>query len=353
MTEDIWVVSDGAAGNVRQAMALARALAAATGRFPDASTSDQAAATALASQAPAPGEPRVWRLQARAPWRQAAPHRLPGSERAFGDAFRLALSRPPRLAIGCGRLGALATRLLRDAGAKVVQVLDPRIAPHHWDAVVAPEHDRLRGANVVTLQGSLHEIDATWLRWARTRFASLAVLPAPRSLLLLGGPIRNVPLDWHWWQRTRATLQALHAREGGSVSICASRRTPEWLQTAVRRDLAPTDAGSDDASAGIVWLGPADGVNPYAGLLAHADRIIVSPDSVNMLSEAAATGADVRIAGPDVARGKHAKFIASLLNLGAARPLDANAALARTIALNERPRVAARVLEILGGARTN
>jgi mitochondrial fission protein ELM1 len=33
-----------------------------------------------------------------------------------------------------------------------------------------------------------------------------------------------------------------------------------------------------------------DGVNPYAGYLAHADRIVVTPDSVNMLSEACATG---------------------------------------------------------------
>src|SRR5690606_16514870 len=101
-----WTVSDGHAGNVRQAGALAAAMGL---------------------------RARDWIVQARAPWRWLSPRQLPGAGAAFGAVFADALRAPPPLAIGCGRQAALATRLLRARGARVVQVLDPRIDPSHWD----------------------------------------------------------------------------------------------------------------------------------------------------------------------------------------------------------------------------
>jgi len=315
-----WVLSDGRAGNERQALALARALS--------------------------PHEPRVWRLETRAPWRQAAPRKLPGSAEAFGESFRDALRDPPALAIGCGRQAALATRLLREAGARAVQILDPRIDPRHWDAVVVPEHDALRGANVITSIGGLHAVDADALARARAAFPQFAHLSSPRMLLLLGGPVRSVPLDAAWWRRTVDVLRAIQRRDGGSLSLCASPRTPAWLVDAVRRERFDRDPGP--VSGGVVWLTDDDGPNPYPGLLAWAERIVVSPDSVNMASEAAATGASVAIAEPALACGRHAAFLASLLRLRAAAPLDADAPFAASTVLRELPRVAALVRERLG-----
>ncbi len=287
-----WVLSDGRAGNERQALALARMLSTAT--------------------------PRVWRLEARAPWSLAAPRLLPGSARAFGRLFEVTLREPPALAIGCGRQAALATRLLRDAGARSVQILDPRVDPRHWDAVVVPEHDRVRGHNIVTAVGSLHDVDADWLAQARTRFAQFGALPSPRNLLLLGGPIGGVPLDPAWWRRIAETLRVRHQRDAGSLSICASPRTPEWLIGAARTDLSELP--------GTRWFAASDGPNPYAGLLGWAEHIIVSPDSVNMISEAIATSASVSIASPELARGRHGLFIQSLMKGGRVQALDAEGA---------------------------
>src|SRR6476620_7013797 len=80
-------------------------------------------------------------LRPRAPWRWVAPRTWPATEHACGPDFTHALNKPPRVAIGCGRQAALATRLLRVRGARVVQILDPRLPPESWDVVVAPEHD--------------------------------------------------------------------------------------------------------------------------------------------------------------------------------------------------------------------
>ena len=287
----VWVVTDGRAGNLRQAAALATALGI------DAA--------------------RNWTLQARAPWRWAAPRRLPGARQAFGPAFAQALDRPPALAIGCGRQSALATRLLRDAGARVVQVLDPRLDSAHWDLVVAPRHDGLAGDNVVLLSGSLHPVDDLWLAQGRRDHPAPGLAPRPRILLLAGGTSPHAAVGDAEFDALVDALEATCRREGGSLLATTSRRTPEAWARRLR--------ATRDAVPGLRWTGgaPGDpGANPYPGLLAWADRIVCTPDSVNMLSEAAATAAPLYIAWPGRQQGRPRAFVDALLSSGRARALD-------------------------------
>ncbi|PKM15453.1 MAG: nucleoside-diphosphate sugar epimerase [Gammaproteobacteria bacterium HGW-Gammaproteobacteria-2] len=281
---DCWITTDGAAGNVRQAMALAQALGFAS--------------------------PRQWDLQALAPWRWLAPRRLPLAQHAFGKAFAQALAQPPAFVIGCGRQGALASRLFRATGSKAVQILDPRIDSRHWDAVIAPAHDALTGNNVISPLCSLHPVDAAWLATARLAHPDLGALPGPRTAVLLGGPIATAALDGNWWHGVLALLDRLRAADG-SVLVSTSRRTPAWLRTAAKAMLPQTP--------GLRWLNEGDGNNPYPGLLAWADRIIVSPDSVNMISEACATEVPVWVPGMALARGRHARFLHALHTRGRIR----------------------------------
>ncbi len=255
-----WVITDHAAGNQRQAMALADCLGLPVRRLV---------------------------VAPRAPWSWLAPHLVAGGGLALP---RDLLQSPwPQVAIGCGRQAALVTRLLRrwsHGACYSVQILDPHAATRHWDKVIAPRHDLLRGPNVLTPLGSLHPIDDAWLERARQTHAALAALPRPRLGVLLGGPRKGVAVDANYG---RQLAQALHARqraEGGSVLVVASRRTPEALLDA----FAPWRT----QLPGLVWAGAADGANPYPGILGWADEFIVTPDSVNMLSEACATGRPVR-----------------------------------------------------------
>lgn len=301
-----WTLTDGRAGNVRQAQALAAALHPA---------------------------PHAWSLQARAPWRWWAPRHAPGSTHAFGDAFRRALADAPALAIGCGRQAALATRELRARGAFAVQILDPRLDPALWDLVVAPQHDALHGGNVITLAGSLHPVDDAWLAQARLAFASLA-FEGPQLALLVGGTSAHAPFDARTFAPVIERVREWARRTHGRVLATTSRRTPGKVRDALRRTVSPPHC---------VWTGETDSPNPYAGLLAWADVIVCTADSVNMLSEACATHAPVYVAGIDPLQGRPRRFIDHLLRIGRVRALDDALARFDVVPLRETARVAAEV----------
>jgi len=307
-TAATWVLTDGRAGNQRQANALALALG-------------RAAAD--------------WTLSPRAPWRWLAPRRLPGAQQAFGPDFAAALAAPPQLAIGCGRQAALATRLLRGVRCAAVQILDPRLDPQFWDLVVAPEHDGLRGANVVTLLGSLHPVDDLWLAGARKTFPAFGALPGPRTALLLGGSSAHADFDQDAFDDLAGQLQAVLEREGGSLLATTSRRTPAVVRARLRQRLARLPR--------VSWYEPGEGANPYPGLLGWADRIVCTADSVNMLSEAAATHAPVFAYGVERIDGRPRRFVDSLLGLGRVRPFDGALRAWTVTPLRETARVAAEV----------
>ncbi len=269
-----WTVTDGRAGNVRQAVALASALRQGTHR------------------------PLV--LQPRAPWRWLSPRRLPGDVNGYGPDFAELAAQAPALAIGCGRQAAGALRVLRARDTRTVQILDPRLPSRHWDLVVVPEHDALRGSNVLTLIGSLNPVDDDWLALGRAAFADFGALPGPRTALLVGGPTPLAPWDEASMVAVFTALAEQIRSEGGSLLATTSRRTPPALAEILRATFAHLPH--------VIWGDGGDGVNPYAGLLGWANRVVVSPDSVNLLSEASATRLPVMVALADAAQGRLARF---------------------------------------------
>ena len=310
----LWTLTDGHAGNRRQAEALAGALGL--------------------------GPAQDWLLQPRLPWSVSAPRNFAGAQHAFGTDFAAALEHPPRLAIGCGRQAALATRLLRACGSKAVQVLDPRIDTRHWDLVIAPGHDGLRGDNVISSMGSLNPVDDLWLARARLDSPQLATLPSPHTVLLVGGPTRHAALGDAGFLTLLRDLRARARSEGGSFSAVASRRTPARWRDAMVED--------DPSLPGVRWRDERDGPNPYASLLARADRLVCTPDSVNMLSEAAATLAPVFVWSTGIASGRLRLFLDALRSSGRVRDLDDALAPFAVEPLRETMRIADEVKRRLG-----
>lgn len=310
---EAWAISDGRAGNERQALALANALGI---------------------------EARVLRIDVAAPWRWLAPRLLTGARAAVRDRDGPPIAPPwPRLAIGCGRQAALLTRALRHwshGRCFTVQILDPRIDSAHYDVVVAPRHDHVAGSNVIETIGSLHPVDDAWLAAARDGFAAFAALPSPRTAVLVGASNAAQTLDAAYFDALIEHLATLFARDGGSFLVSTSRRTPDTLAQRLRADFARWP--------GVFWSGECDGGNPYAGLLAWADRLVVTPDSTNLLSEACATGKPVATFLTRPLRGKLAELHATLRARGSLRSIDEPGTDEGATGLRETQRTAALVL---------
>jgi len=289
---DCWVITDAAAGNQRQALALAEML-----------------------------EMPIHHLQLEPgpPWSWFAPHLTLGARLALSAIQRRQFAAPwPAVAIGCGRSAALYTRLLRPlSGGQcyTVQILDPRVNPGHWDTVIAPQHDQLTGRNVIRPIGSLNPVDEAWLQDGRDADPAFEALPRPRVGVLLGGPRKGVTFNENYIDQLIHGLHARRRLESGSLLVMASRRTPAALVERMRQGLGDVP--------GLVWSGHDDGSNPYPGVLGWADRLVVTPDSVNMLSEACAVGCPVHTFVLGTLPDKLERFHTSLREVGLLHPLDA------------------------------
>ena len=281
-----WIVTDGKAGDEEQCLAVA-------------------AASGLAAEIRrvAPRAPWCWAM----PWGPVDPRERPGLE---GGPLRGPL---PGLAIGSGRRAVASLRALRRvSGGRVFTAFlkDPRVAPGTFDFVWAPSHDRVRGRNVLLTPTSPHRISVAALAQARSHpDPRLAAVRRPRVAVLVGGQARAVPFDD---SAARALLGGLRllAKSGAGLAITSSRRTPDGL----RRDLAALAR----ENGGFFFDG--SGPNPYLSILAEADAIVVTADSINMLSEAVATGRPVHAFVPGPLPRRHRAFLEGLVQAGAVRP---------------------------------
>lgn len=186
-----------------------------------------------------------------------------------------------------GRAGARVGTALRRPGRPVVQVQNPRTRADRFDLVVVNRHDGLTGPNVIVTRTALHRVTPARLAQARAEWeARLAHLPRPLVAVLLGGDNGRFRLDDAATRGLADQLARMMRDDRAGLALTPSRRTSEAAKQVFAATLAPL--------GGWMWDGAGD--NPYYGLLALADAIVVTEDSVSMVSEACATHAPVLLA---------------------------------------------------------
>lgn len=304
-----WVLSDGKAGDEGQCLGVADAL----GLSPE-----------IRRVAPRP--PYSWLM----PWGPVDPRDRPGR---LGSP----LAPPfPDLLIASGRRAVSYVRAVKRASEGrtfTVFLKDPRTGPTAADLIWVPDHDRLRGPNVITTLTSPHRVSAERLAAARAApDLRLSALPGPRVAVLAGGPSRHLRFGDEDVARFVRHLADL-AGAGASLMVTASRRTPPSLRDALVR--------LTGEHGGFFWDGSGD--NPYVALLALADAIVVTADSTNMVGEAAATGAPVLVFDLPGGHVRHRAFVGELQRYGAAKPFTGRLEAGRYKPLNSTPVIAGAV----------
>lgn len=284
---DTWVVTDGKPGMQNQCVGLAEAL----GTTPD-----------------------VRQLVIRQPWRSLPPQLwfAPLSAIAPGSA---PLSPPwPDLLIATGRqtvAPAMAIRRLSGGKTFCVQIQNPKVATSRFDLIAAPIHDRLTGPNVIATYGALGRVNPGKLAAEAEQFrAGVEALPGPRIMISLGGDNGVFRLTQTVIDRLAGQLRQMALDTGASLLITPSRRTDPALAERLRERLSGLPHLWHDG----------EGANPYLGWLGLADAVIVTGDSVSMVSEACATGKPVFIVDLEGGNAKFTRFHMALRRDGLTRP---------------------------------
>lgn len=230
------------------------------------------------------------------------------------------LSAPwPDVIISCGRRGALAALAIKQMAEKIrlVHIHDPQMSARHFDAIIAMQHDKIVAPNVIKTRFALHNITPGILAEAKEKFTKrFSGHAKPYVAVLLGGSTNKYKLTKTRMADIIAALQRLAGSVPGSLLVTASRRTGYDNLQAL---LAVFPRMRDSK----VYVYDGVGDNPYLGMLALAEYIVVSNDSVNMMSEAVATGKPVYILRlPGHQDTKPARFAEMLITEGFARVLE-------------------------------
>ncbi len=179
---------------------------------------------------------------------------------------------------------------------KLVFIGTPQWPLDRYDLVIAtPQYALPQRENILHIPLPLHGVNADALDAARAEWAArFAHLPKPHIAVLIGGS--SGPYVFTAAAARRLVQEAGHLAQakGGSLLVTTSARTPRpVLNVLTAQSSVPT----------IVHQWQQDqSDNPFFGMLAHADEIIVTADSISMISEAIATGKPVLLFDIDEGR---------------------------------------------------
>jgi mitochondrial fission protein ELM1 len=228
---------------------------------------------------------------------------------------------------------------LRRAGRRVVQVQNPRMDLRRFDLVVANRHDRITGPNVIVTRTALHRATAARLAAARAEWAPVfAHLPRPLVAVLVGGSNGRFRLEAAEGAALARQLAEMMRLDRVGLALTPSRRTAPAVTAALRAALEPMGA----------WVWDMAGENPYFGMLALADAIIATEDSVSMVSEAVATSAPVLLARVPGGSQRIGLFTAGLLADGRVRPFTGRLEMWQTSPLDDTQAAADEMRHRLG-----
>ncbi len=269
------------------------------------------------------------------PWRWIPAARWPMPIAAIEPVGTL----PDGLVMSVGGVGAALGATLRRRGRQVVQIQNPRMRLDRFDLVVANTHDELEGANVLVSRNALHHVGPLQLRAARARWLPrFAHLPRPLVAVLIGGSNGRFRLDAAVGTALAGQLAAMMRAERVGLMATPSRRTGTEVRAALETALLPLGA----------WIWNMQGENPYLGMLACADAIIVTNDSVSMISEAVATAVPVMVAALPGRSRRIGLFVHTMRQAGRVRWYGGRLEDWRTQALDDTPAVAEAMRRRLG-----
>ena len=220
------------------------------------------------------------------PWNLVPPKFTPISEIILKDKIYLTESEIPDLIISCGRKSVIPSIIIKKKNPKVftIHIQDPKVSLKNFDAIVAPEHDNLKGDNIYNSKGAIHYITEQEISKA-SQYLADKIKSEKIVSLILGGPNKYYGFNSDQIINIFSQIKSIFVSDGYKVIIIPSMRTPKETI-----DLAIKEMGSCGHVVNKVDK------QAYLSAYALANYVVVTCDSASMISEAATSGKPIFVA---------------------------------------------------------
>jgi len=190
--------------------------------------------------------------------------------------------------ISCGRKSVIPSIYLKKKFKNKIiniHIQEPKVFLDNFDFVVAPEHDGLKGNNVLTSKGAVHYLTNDELNQNENYLKSRINSQKKIVTLILGGPTRYYDYNNRVIDGIFSKIEKNFLKNNYQVIIIPSMRTPQNIIEKAKNYF--------DKDQIII---PNVDKKAYLSSLKISDHIIVTCDSTSMISEAAITGKPIYVA---------------------------------------------------------
>ena len=195
----------------------------------------------------------------------------------------------PTLLISCGRKSVVPSMVIKNYFHKKnnmkvfnIHIQDPKVKINNFDFIIVPEHDQLEGENIIKSKGAIHYITDEEIQGARALSINKNILT-----IVLGGPNKYYLFSLEELKKLFNKIDPLFFNKVDEIKIISSRRTPESIINFLQDKYKGNSKITVDSTLSR---------KNYVQALAQAKKIIVTSDSISMLSEAATTGVPIYLA---------------------------------------------------------
>ena len=220
------------------------------------------------------------------PWNLIPPKFTPISEIVLKDKIYITENDSPDLIISCGRKSVIPSIFLKKKNSKIftIHIQDPKVSFKNFDAIIAPEHDNLEGDNVYSSKGAIHYITNSEINKASSYLVD-KIKSQKIVSLILGGPNKYYSFKKEELIKIFSKIKSNFISNGYKAIVIPSIRTPKASIELATKEMNECGhvVNSVDKQA-------------YLSALALANNIVVTCDSISMISEAATSGKPIYVA---------------------------------------------------------
>ena len=262
-------------------------------------------------------------------WSFIPPKISPISENLVQDKFVC----NSKIVISCGRKSVIPSIALKKRLGKeifTIHIQNPKVSFNHFDLIISPEHDDIKGDNVITTTGAIHYLTKKEIK-ENLNYLGLQLEKKKLVAFIIGGPNKYYAYTEESIHQTFNKMKTLFTPDKYKIIVIPSYRTPEKI----------IKKAYDTFNFNHHVVKEVD-KKAYLSALAISDHIVVTCDSTSMISEAAVTGKPVYIAMMKSIKNNYRfkKFYSKLNNLGITKELKDNVDTWSYEQLNEVDRIA-------------